>query len=154
MQFVPFAPRPIAGLGPPATIQGFALKPYTVCHAPPAFDPRRFDACERLIEAALGALDVTEASARVGFVIQHQGRDADYLVLAWWSRQNELPIRVWVNDGAGWRPARDGESVCVWDLEIIWFERNLWIETVLSGQDIALAIPEYLSRYFRQDPER
>jgi len=54
-------------------------------------------------------------------------------VLGWWDRVNELPTRIWVNERkAGWRPAKGGESFCVWDLDIIGRERSLYIERILK----------------------
>jgi hypothetical protein len=38
--------------------------------------------------------------------------------------------------GATWRPARESESVCVWDLEVIWLERQAYVQTVLGGGDV------------------
>ncbi len=67
--------------------------------------------------------------------------DAVYLILCWWGRENEMPIRTFVNvrheDGSleGWRAAQGDESVCVWDLDIIAHERNAYVEHVLSRPD-------------------
>ena len=74
----------------------------------------------------------------MGFVIEHQAIGIDYLVLAWWDRENELPLRIFVRERdaqAAWRTARGGESVCVWDLEVIGAERDAYIATVLDGGD-------------------
>ncbi len=69
----------------------------------------------------------------LGFLICHQGRTGDYTILCWWDRENELPIRVFVRDDQGWRPARGSESVCVWDLEVIWHERCAYVESMLQA---------------------
>lgn len=71
----------------------------------------------------------------IGSMILHHGAAADYLVLAWWDNENELPMRVLVRPhtrGGRWRAAKANESVCVWDLEVIWAERNAYVETVLA----------------------
>lgn len=44
-----------------------------------------------------------------------------------------MPTRVFLRDRGNWRPARDGESFCVWDLEIMWHERCAYIRTMLVG---------------------
>ena len=91
-------------------------------------------------------LAVTDKRPGVGFAISHQGNGADYAVLGWWDNENELPLRVVVRpqtpDGS-WRPARDGESVCVWDLEVIWFERQSYVQTLLNGG----TVEDYLERH-------
>lgn len=147
--YVPFSPRVIAG-GLPLDVGAFRLKPYQVSCPPAQFEPRRFAGDLAVLRAALpDRRPPAPGLPGVGFVIRHQGPTADYLVLAWWDRENELPIRVWLHDGGAWRTARDGESVCVWDLEIVWYERNAWIETGLSGRPLAITVPEYLSRRFQ-----
>ena len=77
---------------------------------------------------------MAEGRPGVGFVIAHQGQTANYTVLAWWDRENELPLRVFVDEaknGDGWRPNEADESVCVWDLEILWKERQAYVDHVL-----------------------
>ena len=71
----------------------------------------------------------------------------DYLILAWWDRENELPIKVFVKGDSdpAWRRARGGESVCVWDLDVLWHEREAYVATLL-GPDQAGARERYLER--------
>ncbi len=73
----------------------------------------------------------------------HQGRTSDYLILCWWDRENELPIAVYLGDGDGWRPAEGSESICVWDLPVLWWEREVYVGTVLAGR--ADAVESYLA---------
>jgi hypothetical protein len=69
-------------------------------------------------------------------------------VLGWWDRENELPLRVFVSpdlSAGSWRRSEGSESVCVWDLEILWAEREFYVATVLKpgSGDVA----EYLARF-------
>ncbi|HET6372389.1 MAG TPA: hypothetical protein VFG76_03730, partial [Candidatus Polarisedimenticolia bacterium] len=75
------------------------------------------------------------AAGRPGLAIAiaHQGRGCDYLVMSWWGRQNELPTKVFVRDTGEWRTVRDDESFCVWDMEVLWFEREAYVATILAG---------------------
>lgn len=99
------------------------------------------------MDAALRELpeaDEARGCPGLGFLIAHQGRTGDYAVIAWWDRENELPMRVFVRrSGEAWRPAQDNESICVWDLEILWAERQAWVETMLTpgggGEEAYLA---------------
>jgi hypothetical protein len=70
----------------------------------------------------------------VGFAILHQGATIDYFGLYWWDGQIELPARVYVRGPKGWRLAAGGESFCVWDLRVIWWEREAYVTTVLAGR--------------------
>jgi hypothetical protein len=142
----PYQPRRTAALDP-MTHGEWTLKSYSIVHDASPFDASRFAAGLPLALACLPSPAITPARLGVGFVIQHQGRNIDDIVLGWWDRENELPLRVFVRDpadGDRWRPAKGSESVCVWDLEVIWNERQTYIATILgtaSGQGRV----EYLS---------
>jgi len=131
-----YAPRPITAL-PPLRLGGWTLKRYSIVYGDKPFEPTRFDIGRRL---ALGELPVPPKNAErpgVGFIIEHQGNKVDYLVLAWWDRENELPLRVYVRAPfEDWRPAQKSESVCVWDLEVIWREREAYVSTLMRGEPV------------------
>lgn len=69
-------------------------------------------------------------SATPAFAIFHDGAGARYLLLAWWGNDNELFTSVSVQTDAGWVEDPSRFSFCVWDLEIMWHERNYFIEHV------------------------
>jgi len=73
-------------------------------------------------------------SATPAFVIFHEAVSAYYFVLAWWGNDNELLTHVTVEIGDGWIHDPDKYSFCVWDLEIMWAERNFFIESVYCGK--------------------
>lgn len=79
----------------------------------------------------------------VGFVIEHQGKTLNYLIVGWWDNENELRVKVWVQQQGVWRAARD-ESFCVWDLQVMAFERNAFVDTLLQHTP---DIPAYMNRY-------
>ena len=68
------------------------------------------------------------------FAIFHEGANAQYLVLAWWGNDNEMFISVSVREQSSWIVDSDKYSFCLWDLEILWAERNIFIETMYSGK--------------------
>ena len=126
-----YAPRPsrFEGLTSHA---GWSVKRYRIWHGALDEQPGRF---ADGVTAALKCLEPPGRTATrpgVAILIEHQGKAADYVVLARWERENELPIRVWVRDELGWRPAGEDESFCVWDLELLWRERELYVEHVLA----------------------
>lgn len=79
----------------------------------------------------------------VGLVIEHQGKTLNYLIVGWWDNENELRVKVWVQEHGIWRAARD-ESFCVWDLQVIAFERDAFVDTLLQPIPDILA---YMNRY-------
>lgn len=143
MTYVPFAERPIRfhGLREPG---GYRLKLYSVVYGGGPPEMERFERGLALAFAELPRPAVVPGRPGAGFAILHQGSNANYVVLGWWDRENELPLRVFVRDGA-WRPARGAESICVWDLELLWHERCAYVETVLAkGEETA--VEDYLAR--------
>jgi hypothetical protein len=64
------------------------------------------------------------------FAIFHEGIQYPYLILAWWSNDNELFNSVSVLTEQGWQENHQLYSFCIFDLEVIWAERNIFIETV------------------------
>lgn len=132
----PYAPRPLLCLGV-ESLAGFSLRRWWIDlfeeAAPylPDWNPALELACAALPQHA----DVGRPG--VGLLILHRGRGADYTVLGWWDRENELPLRVFVrypgSDDAQWRPACGGESVCVWDLEVIARERAAYVASYLDS---------------------
>lgn len=103
---------------------------------------REFEPGFARVLAELPATARTADRLGVGFLIAHRGRGSSYVVLGWWDRENELPVRIAVRDhaeGAVWRAAAASESVCVWDLEVIGHERDAYVASVLSGAAKPLA---------------
>lgn len=130
--FVPYRPRPLAFLGID-TASGYRLKIYSIRTDDAPFDRVRFRAGWDQALAVLPQPAVADGRPGVGFAILHQGRTGDYLILSWWDRENELPTRVYLRDAGGWRPAIGGESFCVWDLRVLWWEREAYVGTALAG---------------------
>ena len=67
------------------------------------------------------------------FALFHEGESLLYLVLAWWSNDNELFTSVSVLTESGRVDDNEKYSFCLYDLEIFWFERNAFITTMYSG---------------------
>ena len=140
MPFCPFEPRPVQFLGI-EEVRGYHLKCYSIEYGEVPFRPEEFEGGMILAACAVPKPTVTDGRPGVGFVIQHQGRTGHYLILCWWDNENELPPRVFVRTDDEWRPARESESFCVWDLEVMWREREAYVRTVLGGK----AVSEYLN---------
>ena len=72
----------------------------------------------------------------VGFLIIHAGRDSDFVLVGWWSQENELALRVLTAppgqpEQLTERTNLDGTVACVWDLAVIWREREAWVKHLL-----------------------
>lgn len=117
---------------------GWQIKLYVVIHPEQTLDWPGF---EEGLEYSLNILPqpaLTPHRPGLAFVIAHQGRSAYYLVVCWWDRENELCTRIFVRnfgEDASWHQSREGESFCVWDMEIMWFEREAYVNAVLNHPD-------------------
>ena len=150
----PYAPRRIRSHGI-REVAGWRLKLYSVVLDGAAPDWGVFEPSIVSVEAALPSPAVVAGRPGLGFLIAHTGRGMWYTVLCWWDRENELPIRVWVAEQDGgpprWRPAQGSESVCVWDLDVIWHERQAWVRTLLAEHPARDADQAYLSDVVERD---
>jgi hypothetical protein len=79
----------------------------------------------------------------VGFVVVHAAPARSYVLVCWWSDENEIHQRMF-SAPAG-RPEslapHDGAAIgCVWELAVTDFERRAWLAHVLArpaGPDLA-----------------
>lgn len=88
----------------------------------------------------------------VGFLGVHEGRDANFVFVDWWAGENELRHHVYRSPanrpGALESVTAAGVGGCVWDLQLLWFERNAWVEKVLAnprGPDLEAYLNKRLS---------
>ena len=90
----------------------------------------------------------------VGFVGVHEGRGANFVFVDWWADENELHHHVYISasdDAEGLEHATpSGLIACVWDLRVIGFERDCWVDMILAnpkGPDLE----GYLARRLNED---
>ncbi|WP_223787175.1 hypothetical protein [Marinicella meishanensis] len=78
-------------------------------------------------------------STTASFAIFHEGATYLYLIFCRWGNDNELFTQVHVQEKGEWATDPNRYSFCVYDLEVIWLERNIFIKTMLmKNQDIGL----------------
>src|SRR3954462_5127142 len=74
-----------------------------------------------------------------GFTIAHDARSAGLGLVYWWANENELHRAAYVSpldDPGALEPLDDAGLACVWELEIIDFERRAWLHDVLVNDDV------------------
>jgi hypothetical protein len=110
---------------------GYSIKRYDISRGEAINDELYREGVDRAINM-LPQPAVTPDRPGLALLIRHSGVGAHYVVLAWWDNQNELLTRVLVRDDLAWRDADGRYSFCVWDLEVMWDERNTYVRHVLS----------------------
>jgi hypothetical protein len=96
-----------------------------------------------------------EGDHGVGFVILHLGADGTYLLVSEWHRGDMLRHTVSVAPrGAAaddvFAPVAPADLVaCVWELEVMKFERDAWVRTVMARAAVdEAAVEAYLEARF------
>ncbi len=149
--FTPFRPRPVVFLelweeGP------WRIKVYGICHNRRHPRPELLAAAKRVARQHLPAAPAELEAYGVGFLAIHDRRNRNFVFVDWWARENELHHHVYVSPHD--KPERleyvtpSGLSACVYDLQLIWFERNARVEKVLanpSGPDFEAYLKKRLS---------
>ena len=105
------------------------VKLYTISAAHQPVDIEPYLARLGRVKKSLG-LDWANTPA---FAICHDGAGMQYLVLCYWGNDNELFTRVSVNLGGAWVEDPATYAFCLWDMEVMWAERTIFIDTLYSG---------------------
>lgn len=74
---------------------------------------------------------------KIATLILHEGKEGCFAIINWWIDENMLQQAVFLAP-SGQAPKFElysdkGMISCVWELEIIWFERNAWVREVLKN---------------------
>lgn len=76
---------------------------------------------------------------QIAFLIVHGGRDGVWTLLNWWIGENMLQSVTFYtsfDDATQFEETpQTGGMACVWELEVIDFERKMWIEYILKKSD-------------------
>lgn len=93
---------------------------------------------------ALEWLELSQAAPGLGWLIRHAGVGANYVVVARWGNLNELFVRTFAapqerTASPRWRSGDEEFSFCVWDMRVLWHERNAYVRHML---DTATPSPE------------
>jgi hypothetical protein len=134
-------------------LDDWQLKLYGI--ALPGLAPRTelVDAALAVAAEALPQPAKAEGRDGTGFVVVHDAATVCFALVYWWQNDNELHQRCFfspLDDPAALEPIANPAAGCVWELEVIDFERRAWLADVLAnpeGPDVDL----YLSRHFDAD---
>ena len=75
----------------------------------------------------------------IGFMIAHDALTACIAIYYWWQSFNELHQRIYVGpreDPRAMTQLANQTAGCVWELEVIDFERRAWLQDVLIDDDL------------------
>jgi hypothetical protein len=141
-----FAPRSIDSLGI-WDVLDWRLKVYTIAYGQVAVDSDLIEAARVVTRERIGAARNRQDHYEVGFVGIHQGKTGNFVFVDWWAHENELYHHVYTSTSREPTALRymtpTGLTACVWDIQLIGFERDAWVEHVLR-KDEAPDVEGYL----------
>lgn len=115
---------------------------------------------EELVEAVkvqlpqwLRHIDAFSPNYKIGALIIHEGQDGIYILLNWWTDENLMRNQVYFSTYQ--EPERFIDlserrvMACVWELAILWHERNSWVANVLkknTNPDTSTYLHDFLNK--------
>ena len=133
-EFAPYHTRPVSFLGT-RQCGAWGVKVYGICSKRPQPEPaivqRAWDQASHLLRNMMHDYPVHGAA----FLIVHEANDGSFFLLNWWTGENMLASRVfYAAPGSGTFIDFAGSRIacCVWELEVIKYERDRWVQDVLG----------------------
>ncbi len=131
-----YRPRPIRCQGL-WEHDGWTMKVYGIDYSGGTPRSALVEAAKDRAAALLPVPATTSARYGLGFLCAHQGRTADVAFVSWWEHEDELHHHMFIGEPesrAGLRPAHADElTACTWDLALIAFERDAWVNLILQA---------------------
>jgi hypothetical protein len=147
--------RPVRFLGVKAHV-GWRMKTYSISAKAERVDADVVDHVRTLVP---GWLEHHKAyplqNHGIAYLILHEAREGCFAILSWWIDSNMLQTFVHLATDEHRRDfhafSDRGIFTCVWELAVHWFERNAWVEHVLSHPEDPFAIKGYLTVHLNAD---
>lgn len=134
---------------------GWRLKVYTIAIPGNPISPELVQAAKQVAQRWLRQPAApNQRSHEVGFIGIHEGRGANFVFVDWWADESELHHHLYMSPVD--RPSElqyvtpTGLVASVWDLRIMCFERQVWIDTVLANPTGA-DIDAYVNRRLNEE---
>ena len=130
------------------------LKVYGIAYRREVPRPELIEAAKTAARTRLAAVEKSMKQYGVGFLGIHDGRTANFIFVDWWADENELQHHVYVSpteepSRLTYAPSTCGIA-CVWDLRVMAFERQAWLDAVLKRPQRP-DLDEYLQLRLNED---
>ncbi len=147
--------RPIRFLGLEKS-ENWNIKVYSISCKNEYADARFISSAKANIPLWLSNASNTQLpNYRVATLIIHEGKEGCFAVLSWWIDENVLQLFAYLASDSlpdQYQLISDkGIVSCVWEMAVLWFERNAWVEEVMKNPQSPQALDNYLSKFFQAD---
>lgn len=115
--------------------QDWQLKVYSILYGDKTVDQTLIEAAKETALAFLPQPAATPNYYGVGFISVHQGKSYDFVTVAYWTYDTELRHQTYMRPSSSssvLEPLTGELSLDVWDLRLLAFERNAWVEAILQ----------------------
>ncbi|KAB2838188.1 MAG: isochorismatase [Melioribacteraceae bacterium] len=117
-------------------------------------DAQYLQIAKNIADEILPQPSVTNERYGVAFITVHQADMFNQIIVDWWERTNELRHHVFKAEANSPEKFENitasGEAFCVWELRVIAFERQAWIDKVLLSNN-ENNFEEYLNEQLNED---
>ncbi|MGD8547542.1 MAG: isochorismatase [Thiohalophilus sp.] len=131
----PYQTRPIRFLGF-WEFDEWRMKVYGISYTNNAPQQPLVDAAQQVARQRLTQDDNDMQHYGVGFIGIHQGKTGNFVFLSWWANENELYHHVYTSSseqpGQLVEMTATGLTACTWDLRVMCFERDAWVDAILK----------------------
>ena len=105
--------------------------------------PHLIEIGKNIARRSLPQPSINESRYGIGFLCIHEARDANFFLVDWWSDENAINHHIYKSSFKSPTEIEEitlkGPNMCVWELRLISYERQAWLDNVLSnpkGPDI------------------
>jgi len=114
---------------------GYRIKIYGIRQGDEKPEKHFIEIAKEIADKILPQPALTEERYGIAFITIHQAEMFNQIIIDWWERTNELRHHVFKAEADIPTDFKNitstGEAFCVWELRIISFERQAWIDKVL-----------------------
>ncbi len=120
-----------------AELGGWRIKLYGITQKGDRIHPNLMESAKRIVEKKLPRPAVGGGRYGIAVLMVHQGREGGFVILDSWVGENMLEHHAYYlakPDFQEYRELRrDEPAFCVWEMEVIDFERRAWTKRVLAN---------------------
>jgi hypothetical protein len=113
----------------------WTIKIYSISVSQEFVKQKNIEKAKKQLEQWLSLSNMnTLTTYQVATLIIHEGKEGCFAIINWWIDDNMLQQYVYLANHEE-EPfqlySSNGIVTCVWELSVIWFERNVWVQHVL-----------------------
>jgi hypothetical protein len=137
------------------TFQDWKIKMYSISVRHRLVDAQNIEHAKQLLHVWLQASKIYSLKTyKIATLILHEGKEGCFAIINWWIDENMLQQFVYLATNE--QPtefklySNNGIFTCVWEMEVLWFEKNAWVKNILMKADNP-DVEAYLNEHLNAD---